>query len=419
MRFSVVCLVILTAGLVLAQSGVPVPGPVTVVPTDEDFGVPRLVNYQGKLLDSQGRAVRDSTYPVAFRFYTVPTGGSAWWTEIQSVHTAGGLFSVLLGSSTPLDSVPKGGNCYLSMQLSPDPEMTPRVRIASAPYAYYARRADSADYAPGGGGSNFWNQDGSHNYIYPITPGSNQRVQVWKPGGMYGIYGSTSARNGYGVYGFADTAGGYAVYGSAGRDSTSSVRGTSTFNNTTGILGAGANAPGGPCGVYGYSYREDLCAGLFYNQLGTVTTRIGYYDNMLYRHYGLNTTGDVLVGGNFWVTGSKSAVVNTRDFGRRVLYCTESPEVWFEDFGSARLIDGRAHIELDPIFRQTVVIDAQNPLKVFVTPTSGEAIALGVRKGLTGFDVVGPNGATVEFDWRVVAKRAGYEDRRLEPENER
>ena len=417
MRKIVACLAILTAGFVLAQANTPVSSPVGAVPIDDDFGIPRLVNYQGRLINSQGRAVGDSTYQVTFRLYTGSSGGTAWWTEVQGVRTANGLFSVLLGSATALDSFPKGGNCYLGMQLAPDPEMTPRVRIASAPYAYYSRRADSADYAPGGGGTNYWTRDGSNNFIYPNTPGGNQRVQVWKPGGMYGIYGSTTARNGYGVYGFADTTGGYGVCGSAMTDSTSGVRGASTFSNTTGILGAGANAPGGACGVYGYSYRENLCAGLFYNQLGTVTTRIGYYDNMLYRHYGLNTTGDVLIGGNFWVTGSKSAVVNTRDFGRRVLYCTESPEVWFEDFGSARLVDGRAHVELDPVFCQTVVISVQNPMKVFVTPTSGEAVALGVRKGLTGFDVVGPKGASVEFDWRVVAKRAGYEDRRLEPEN--
>lgn len=40
--------------------------------------------------------------------------------------------------------------------------------------------------------------------------------------------------------------------------------------------------------------------------------------------------------------------------GHRTLYCMESPECWFEDFGSARLAGGSAKVAIDPEFAQTV-----------------------------------------------------------------
>ena len=40
--------------------------------------------------------------------------------------------------------------------------------------------------------------------------------------------------------------------------------------------------------------------------------------------------------------------------GHMTLYCMESPECWFEDFGSARLAGGSAVVRLDSEFAQTV-----------------------------------------------------------------
>lgn len=114
-------------------------------------------------------------------------------------------------------------------------------------------------------------------------------------------------------------------------------------------------------------------------------------------------------------TGSKSAVVTTTDYGQRLLYAVESPEVWFEDFGSGQLINGRVRINLDPVFLQTVTVNAQHPLKVFVTLTD-ECNGVFVKKGSDHFTVHelagGQSNAT--FDWRVVAKRKSLEDLRLE-----
>ena len=75
-------------------------------------------------------------------------------------------------------------------------------------------------------------------------------------------------------------------------------------------------------------------------------------------------SGTVVVVGSLQVTGNKSAVVPHPDGSHRQLYCVESPESWFEDFGEARLKDGRAHIELDPDFAALV---ATSSYQVFVT----------------------------------------------------
>lgn len=54
--------------------------------------------------------------------------------------------------------------------------------------------------------------------------------------------------------------------------------------------------------------------------------------------------------GDFSVTGNKSAVVQFADGSHRRLYCIESPESWFEDFGTSVLADGRGQVDLDPDF---------------------------------------------------------------------
>src|SRR5207253_1740981 len=59
--------------------------------------------------------------------------------------------------------------------------------------------------------------------------------------------------------------------------------------------------------------------------------------------------------GNIGASGTKSAVVPAADgAGHLKLYCMESPECWFEDFGSAQLSRGSASVRIDPEFAQTI-----------------------------------------------------------------
>ncbi len=143
------------------------------------------------------------------------------------------------------------------------------------------------------------------------------------------------------------------------------------------------------------NFRGAWAAQFFSNQLGL---------NGVY----ISTTGGQ---GLQVVGGSKNAVVGTSD-GARALYTEESTEVWFTDYGFGRLENGRAHIALDPKFAETVSVDA--PYHVFVQPY-GDADVYVARRTTTGFEVVRRAGdKQVEFSYRVVAKRKGFEARRLE-----
>ena len=112
-------------------------------PAADAMAIPRMFSYQGRLSDTLGGPVSDSAYLITFRMYTVPSGGTAFWTETQRVTTTGGLFSVLLGSVNGVTAVPNNGEMYLGMQVGCD-ELEPRVRIVSAAYAL---KADTSRYA--------------------------------------------------------------------------------------------------------------------------------------------------------------------------------------------------------------------------------------------------------------------------------
>jgi hypothetical protein len=109
--------------------------------------------------------------------------------------------------------------------------------------------------------------------------------------------------------------------------------------------------------------------------------------------------------------GSKQAVVPTTT-GARALYSEEATEVWFADYGFGKLENGRARILIDPGFAQTVSLD--EPYHVFVQPYGDAELYVKQRSNL-GFVVMARAGdPSVEFGYRVVAKRSGFESQRLE-----
>jgi hypothetical protein len=141
-------------------------------------------------------------------------------------------------------------------------------------------------------------------------------------------------------------------------------------------------------------------------------------------HLVIDTSGNVGIGttsptaklhvvGNFTATGTKAALVETNSFGKRQLYAIESPENWFEDFGNAKLIDGQAVIQLDPVFAETV--NTKEEYHVFLTP-KGDCEGLYVANQTpTFFEVkeLKKGKSNIAFDYRLVAKRKGYEKARL------
>jgi hypothetical protein len=121
----------------------------TIVNGPEAITIPQMLSYQGKLTDTLGVPVPDGNYALTFRLYTQPSGGSAVWTEAQTIPVKNGLFAALLGTVTPLASLPESGACYLSLQVALNPELSPRQRLVSAAYSYLAERSANSDLLQG------------------------------------------------------------------------------------------------------------------------------------------------------------------------------------------------------------------------------------------------------------------------------
>lgn len=124
--------------------------------------------------------------------------------------------------------------------------------------------------------------------------------------------------------------------------------------------------------------------------------------------------GNVVIDGDLEVTGEKNAVVQTNSGERRKLYCMESAEMWLEDFGTGSLDNGVAVVPIEPIFSQTV--NTGVPYHVFLTP-EGDCNGLYVTaKTASSFEVreLRDGTASIAFSYRIVARRKGYEEVRLE-----
>jgi hypothetical protein len=123
---------------------------VLVMVTVSMGAVPGIISFQGVLEDDQGTPL-DGTYTVTFSIYTLASGGSALWSETMDVTCSDGLFSVLLGLTSPMD-LDFSEQYYLGFTLSGENEMMPRYRLATAPYAFYTAVAESAIVASTAGG---------------------------------------------------------------------------------------------------------------------------------------------------------------------------------------------------------------------------------------------------------------------------
>jgi phage minor structural protein len=123
---------------------------------------------------------------------------------------------------------------------------------------------------------------------------------------------------------------------------------------------------------------------------------------------GLNMNGTLAVSGNFAATGSKSRIVETEDYGRRLLYAYETPTPHFGDIGEGEIgEDGLTYIWFDPIFEQTIE-DCQ--YQVFLQKY-GAGDCYVIERKSSYFVVQGTPGLT--FGWEIKAKQAGYVMTRL------
>ncbi len=233
--------------------------------------------------------------------------------------------------------------------------------------------------------------------------------------GVYGFSQNNSTDNNdrsCGVVGYASLANGSqgTVFGghftAAGETGTGPARGVFVNGRSAGAATS-----------YGvYSTAENASSGTVYG---------GYFEAQNYGtgiKYGIYATAPTSPSGsyagrfvgNFLVTGgTKSCGVKLKDGKYYHLYCQESPEVWFEDFGKGKLVNGKAVIQIDPMFAQSANTDIE--YHVFLTPEDKPIVLAVANKTSLSFEVIAESSEDINFSYRIVAKRRGFENLRFEP----
>lgn len=466
--------------------------------------VPQLMNYQARLTDTGGTPL-NGTHDLRFRIYDAASGGSALWSEVHSgVTITNGYVNLLLGG---IAAFPAGlftdPDLYLGVRVDTDPEMSPRSRLVSVPYAFQAERAQGlvgspgecfaapnpplSESFPGVGITDTLTVSGGPASITNVTctidlnPGGEiLSLTLQSPDGTHVTlidYGWGSVVATFDIDRFPEV-------GTMDDFNGETANGVWTLDLVT---GTGASEPAtlnswslcfneGPCTLCRHTIgqRLDLSAltadvirlpegsttptielsapdaavsiggngsfgqfrvrtatnGITLSAVGSgvtiggsgnpgsITIMGGVASTFMLRgsNGSMDMNGDLLVKGDLQVNGAKSALVKTDESAVRAVYSDESAEVYLFDRGRGKLVNGRATIPLDPVFLQTVTVNARHPLWVQITPTgpcNGVYVKETTADGFTVEELLGGrSGAT--FNWEVGAKRRGYEDRRLE-----
>lgn len=134
------------------------------------FGPPGLIDYQGRLIDANGRPFameQPANYKVQFRIYDALQGGTLVWAEEQIVTVSQGDFSVRLGEGSAIPAAGgtfegtvshagaglpaafNGRERYLGITVivpnQQSGEIAPRLAFLTSPFSFVAGRAQSAD----------------------------------------------------------------------------------------------------------------------------------------------------------------------------------------------------------------------------------------------------------------------------------
>jgi len=248
-------------------------------------------------------------------------------------------------------------------------------------------------------------------------------------GNTFGVLGQTFSPTAIAVEGANFGGGGYGVYGYTGRPDTTAansagVRGVQVSGSS---LGAGLDFASGVWGDTGDNTDVGMLAtadagnamAVFNNSTNYTTMYITNFEETSPSAFILDVSSfyggfcNFLANGTLSCSGGLTSVVPTENNKKVQVYSVQSPENWFEDFGSGQLASGVARIQLETTFAHTVNVGVD--YHVFVTP-KGDCKGLYVtNESAGGFEVreLGGGQSNIAFDYRIVARRKGYENVRL------
>lgn len=210
-----------------------------------------------------------------------------------------------------------------------------------------------------------------------------QGASTWQPG----VLGASD--NDAGVFGLSDPE---QLEGPTVNNPVTTAAVVGTSNSHHGVIGTTNDAVG--LGLFGVSTYGWGIVGVTSNPRG--------YAGAFY--------GDVMVTGTL-TAGVKNGVVRFPDGSQRLLHCMESPEHWFEDFGSAKLARGRAVVRLDADFAKVI---RNGDYRVFIT-AEGDCRGLYVRrKSANRFEVreLSNGKSSIAFSYRIVGRRKDIKSHR-------
>lgn len=248
--------------------------------------------------------------------------------------------------------------------------------------------------------------------FYSAASGNNDAVDGNASGTGTAVYGQNTGSGGYGVSGLTNASGGIGVVGqhllntgTAGVFISNTSGSYSTLTNGSGVAGSGNTT-----GVYGFAITT---AG--------ATNASGGYFSTAYSGTGTGSAASpfAYVGARLasttykiYGTGLVSTIVTRPDGRRATMFCPEAAEPLLQDFGTGKLVNGRVHIDLDPILSNNIIVDKEHPLQAYVQ-LRGDCKGVYVSNvSATGFDVIELQGGTsdVEFTWSVSANRKDTDD---------
>ena len=169
-----------------------------------------------------------------------------------------------------------------------------------------------------------------------------------------------------------------------------------------------------------YAHAGTGVAGFFQNTSGVDPTvyaynRDGNQIGTLFKTFMADSASGTcgIGGGNLSCTGQLKSLVAAGGGARKVeTYAVQSPENWMEDFGSGVLERGVAVVGIDPTFAETVSESAA--YHVFLTPKGDSRGLYVINETAASFEVRESGGgiSSLAFDYRIVAKRRGFEAQR-------
>ncbi len=199
------------------------------------------------------------------------------------------------------------------------------------------------------------------------------------------MYGQTSQSKGFGADGRNFNTSGTGIFGV----------GQNVAGNYL-VAGSGAAINGVTTGIYARASTAGVGQAIYTDQFGSVT-RVNYWSGALqYKILG---------------TGSVSTIAKNTEGNNVVLHCTEAPEIYFEDYGEGKLVNGKAHISIDPTIAKNILVNDKHPLRVYIQLEGDCKGVFVTNKTGQSFDVAELAGgqSNVSFQYHIVGNRADEE----------